>query len=77
MRALTVKEVDEVSGGSYLSDITDLATQTGVVGSIIGLQRLELQLVQPLEVGGVQVLELPGVLEQDLGPIFITDMSAA
>jgi hypothetical protein len=36
MRALTVQEVDEVSGGSYLSDVTELATQTGLIGSIVG-----------------------------------------
>ena len=36
MRELTVQEVEEVSGGSYLSDVRDLATQTGFVGSIIG-----------------------------------------
>ncbi len=36
MRALTVQEVDEVSGGSYLTDATNLATQTGLVGSIVG-----------------------------------------
>ena len=36
MRALTVQEVGEVSGGSYLSDITGLATQTGMIGSIVG-----------------------------------------
>ncbi|MBN4076067.1 MAG: hypothetical protein COA71_02170 [SAR86 cluster bacterium] len=36
MRALTIQEVDEVSGGSYLSDVTDLATQTGLIGSIAG-----------------------------------------
>jgi len=29
MRELTVQEVGEVAGGSYLSNITDLATQTG------------------------------------------------
>lgn len=36
MRELTVQEVDVVAGGSYLSDITDLATQTGLLGSIVG-----------------------------------------
>jgi|GEM_PF-947863 len=36
MRELTVQEVGEVAGGSYLSNITDLATQTGLVGSIVG-----------------------------------------
>ena len=36
MRELTLQEVDEVSGGSYLSDVTELATQTGIIGSIIG-----------------------------------------
>jgi hypothetical protein len=36
MRALTVQEVKEVSGGSYLTDATNLATQTGLVGSIAG-----------------------------------------
>ncbi len=36
MRALTILEVDEVSGGSYLSDVTELATQTGLIGSIVG-----------------------------------------
>ena len=36
MRALTVQPVKEVSGGSYLSDVTDLATQTGLIGSIVG-----------------------------------------
>lgn len=36
MRALTIQEVDDVSGGSYLSDVTGLATQTGMIGSILG-----------------------------------------
>ena len=36
MRTLTVQEVDAVSGGSYLSNVTDLATQTGLIGSVVG-----------------------------------------
>lgn len=36
MRELAIQEVDQVSGGSYLSDITELATQTGLIGSIVG-----------------------------------------
>ncbi len=36
MRALSIQETEQVSGGSYLGDIADLATDTGVIGSIIG-----------------------------------------
>ena len=36
MRELAIQEVEQVSGGSYISDATNLATQTGLVGSILG-----------------------------------------
>ncbi|MAM71379.1 MAG: hypothetical protein CMP91_09580 [Gammaproteobacteria bacterium] len=36
MRELTLEEMEYVGGGYGLEDITSLATQTGIVGSIVG-----------------------------------------
>ena len=78
MRALTIQEVDEVSGGSYLSDVTGLATQTGFIGSIVGYA------VTGTAAGattggwwGAGFGAAWGGLEQVLELTFMTDMSAA